>query len=220
MNAPAPGCCGPRCNIFDDKTARDELRSYRENGPDAQERELLSVLEREGLQGATALDIGAGVGAIGHALVAAGVTRVTDIDGSPAFLAVAKEEAERLGTVERWRFQEGDYVAVAGAIGPADVVTLGRVLCCYQDWRELVAASTARTMRLYGVVYPVSRWWIRLGATIANPVIGFFTKAQAQRISVHPDREVDAAIRAAGFERIHLGRGFFWQTVVYRRVAA
>jgi len=213
-----PGCCPPRYNVFDDREARGKLGAYRKSGPDAQSRELVGILEQQGIEGATAVEIGAGIGAIGHALVAAGVGRLTDIDGSPAFLAAAREEAERQGTADRWQFIEGDYVALADEIGPAEVVTLGRVLRCYADWRELVAASTAQTRRLYGLVYPVSRWWIRALAALANAVVGLFRPGDG--VYVHPDRQVDAAVRAAGFEPIHARRGLFWQTVVYRRVGA
>ena len=204
--------------MFDERTAADELRSYRRKGPDAQSRELVSVLEREGLTGATAVDIGAGIGTIGHGLVAAGVSQLTDVDGSPAYLAAARDEATRLGTQDRWRFMEGDYVALADEIGPVEVMTLGRVLCCYEDWGTLVAASTARTRRLYGVDYPVSRWWIRALSTLANAVARLFSRPS--RLHAHPDRQVDGAIRAAGFEPIHLRKGLLWQTAVYRRVAA
>jgi len=216
MTSSGPGCCGPQYSVFDDRIVRGELRAYRRKGPDAESRELVAVLERAGLQGATAVDIGAGIGAIGHGLVAAGVSHVTDVDGSPAFLAAARQEAERLGTDERWRFMEGDYVGMADEIGPVEVMTLGRVVCCYNDWRALVTSSTAHTRRLYGLVYPVSRWWIRMGAALANAVLGIFT--QRLHIYIHPDRQVDAAIRAAGFERIHARRGLFWQTAAYRRL--
>jgi 16S rRNA G966 N2-methylase RsmD len=194
------------------------MEDYRKNGPDAESRELVDVLVQQGIEGATAVDIGSGIGAIGHALVAAGIAQLTDVDGSPAFLAAARDEAARLGREERWQFVEGDYVALADEIGPAEVMTLGRVVCCYEDWRGLVAASTARTHRLYGLVYPVSRWWIRAGATLANAVVGLFRPGD--RIYIHPDQEVDAAVRAAGFEAIHARRGTFWQTAVYRRIAA
>ncbi len=217
MSRPDPSCCRPRYAVFDERTAHEELETYRQEGPDTESSDLVAVLERQGLEGATALDIGSGVGTIGHGLVAAGVTHLTDVDGSPSYLAVAREEAERRGTAERWAFREGDFVALAGEIGPADVVTLGRVLCCYADWRSLVSASTARALRLYGVVYPISRWWLRLGAAIANPL--FRLTRQTSRIFIHPDREVDAAIRAAGFERIHARRGLVWQSAAYRRIA-
>lgn len=218
MTCPNPSCCPPRYNVFDDREVRSKLESYRKDGPDRESRELVDVLVQQGIEGATAVDIGSGVGAIGHALVAAGVTQLTDVDGSPAFLTAARQEAERLGTADRWRFLEGDYVALADDIGPAEVVTLGRVVCCYADWRELVAASTARTRRMYGLVYPVSRWWLRAGATLANLVVGLFRPGD--RIYIHPDRQVDAAVRAAGFEPIHARRGMFWQIAVYRRVTA
>ncbi len=215
---PEPGCCRPRYSVFDEKLARDDLASYREKGPDPQSRELLSALQHEGLEGLRAVDIGSGVGTIGHGLVASGVVHLTDVDGSPAYLAAARDEAERRGTADRWEFREGDYVTLADDIGPADVVTLGRVVCCYADWRGLVTASTARAERLYGLVFPVSRWWLRLAATLVNPVLRL---ARRQfRLYIHPDREVDAAIRAAGFQLVHRRRGRIWQSAVYRRSAS
>jgi magnesium-protoporphyrin O-methyltransferase len=217
MTSPQPRCCRPQYSVFDEEIALEDLEAYRQDGADPQSLELLVALQREGLDGMRAVDIGAGVGVIGHGLVDAGVVHLTDVDGSPAYLAAAREEAERRGTVDRWEFREGDYVRLAGDIGPAQVVTLGRVLCCYADWRALVAASTARAERLYGVVYPVSRWWLRLAATVANPL--FRLTRRSFRIYVHPDRAVDAAIRAAGFERIHARRWIVWQTAVYRRVS-
>lgn len=218
MSCPGPGCgCEPRYSILDDRLVRGELSVYRRNGPDRQSRELVAVLAREGLDGAKTVDIGAGIGGIGHGLVAAGAAEVTDIDGSPAYLAAAREEAERVGTADRWRFLEGDYVARADEIGPVDVVTLGKVLCCYEDWRELVAASTAHARRLYGLVYPVSRWWAHAAALVLNPLARLFMRRF--RFFVHPEDEVDAAVRAAGFERIHAHRGLFWQVAAYRRIA-
>lgn len=218
MTSPQPGCCGPRYSVFDEGIAREELEAYRRDGADPQSLDLLDALTREGIEGASAVDIGAGVGTIGHGLVAAGVAHLTDVDGSPAYLAAARAEASRRGTLERWEFREGDYVTLAGDIGPAEVVTLGRVLCCYEDWRGLVAASTTGTHRLYAVVYPVSRWWLRVGASIANPL--FRLMRRTFRIYIHPDRAVDAAIRAAGFERIHARRWMVWQTAVYRRISS
>jgi predicted TPR repeat methyltransferase len=213
-----PSCCRPPYSVFDEKIADEDLRVYRDEGPDELTRELVSVLERHGLEGASAVDIGSGVGAIGHALVAAGVSHLTDVDGSPAYLAAARAEAERLGTLDRWTFREGDYVQLANEVGPADVVTLGRVVCCYADWRGLVRTSSTNARRLYGLVFPVSRWWLRLAATLANPL--FRLARRTFRIYVHPDREIDAVILAAGFERIHHRRGLVWQATVYRRVGA
>jgi hypothetical protein len=34
---------------------------------------------------------------------------------------------------------------------------------------------------------------------------------------VHPERAIDNRVRAAGFERRMLHRGWLWQTVVYER---
>lgn len=202
--------------MFDEGIAREDLEAYREDGVDPQTADLLAALTREDLEGTSAVDIGAGVGAIGHGLVAAGVAHLTDVDGSPAYIDAARAEAERQGTLDRWEFREGDYVHLAEEVGSADVVTLGRVICCYADWEPLVHASTAHAGRLYAVVYPVSRWWLRLAATVANPILRLTRKTFF--LYVHPDRKVDAAIRAAGFEQVHARRWVVWQTAVYRRI--
>ena len=47
--------------------------------------------------GATLLDIGGGVGAIRHELLAAGATSVTSVDASGPYLDAARSESKRRG---------------------------------------------------------------------------------------------------------------------------
>src|SRR5207245_1276220 len=79
---------------------------------------------RRGVIGKTALDIGAGVGAVHIALLSAGAVSATDVDVSAAYLKAAQSEATRLGFAERTRYVHGDFVQQAENIEPADVVTL------------------------------------------------------------------------------------------------
>jgi predicted TPR repeat methyltransferase len=208
-------CCGCQ-DVFDDRTARRDLRRYRRRGPSKSTRMLLEALAREGVAGATVLDIGGGVGAIQHELMAAGAARAVGVDASPAYAKVAGEEAARRGHADRVEERVGDFVALAETVEPADIVTLDRVICCYGDMEALVGRSAERSRRLYGLVYPRESWWVRLGLRLAN--LAMRMRGSAFRAYAHRTSAVDAAARASGLERRLVRRaGPVWQVVVYGR---
>lgn len=216
---PRDPCCRPDYDaMFDEPTVRRELADYRHRGAQGPTRRLIEAIRAEGVEGAALLDVGGGVGAIGHELVAAGASRLTAVDLSHHYLDAARDEAKDRGYADRAEFHYGDFVDLAAEIGEVDVVTLDRVLCCYRDWRSLVSASTAKARRLYGLVYPVDRPWWRAAAVAGNLILRVMRSDF--RFHVHPDRAVDAFIRSVGFDRRYRRRGLIWQTVVYRRVAA
>ena len=212
----SPDCCRPDYDaLFDDRAARRELSAYWRNGADGTTGRLLDAIRAEGVEGASVLDIGGGVGVIGLELLAAGAASLTDVDASGPYLAAARTEIERRGFGDRTRFHHGDFVALADKVPDADVVTLDRVVCCYLDWEALVDRSLERARRLFGLVYPIDRWWMRWSVGLMRSVGRVF--GQAMPFSVHPDRKVDARIRAAGFVPVVAHRGIAWQTVLYRR---
>ena len=114
------------------------------------------------------LDIGGGVGAIEHELLESGVQSATDVDASKAYLRAAREEAQRRGLAERVSYQHGNFVDLAAQVPDADIVTLDRVICCYDDMEKLVDLSAARARRFYGLVYPRDTWLARLAVKIIN----------------------------------------------------
>ena len=213
-----PGCACARGNEFGERQARRELRRYRAKGPDRTTGWLIEGLAAGGVDGRTVLDIGAGVGAVHQALLAAGAASAVDVDGSPAYQAAARTEAGRLGTLERVRYETGDFVELAPAIEPADLVALDRVVCCYPDMVALVSLSVARARRRYGLVYPRDTWWIRAGAAVLNGL----ARLSRQRIRawVHRTAEVEAIVAAAGFVPRLRRKGLFWQVVVFERASA
>jgi len=140
--------------FYNARQAASELRNYRNRGPIPSTRMLIDALKAEGVQGATLIDIGGGIGAIQHELLAAGVAHVTSIDASHAYIQSAQEESQRRGLTGRVTYHHGDFVELADTIPPADIVTLDRVINVYQDWKRLVQLSAVRARRLYGLVYP------------------------------------------------------------------
>ena len=213
-----PGdCCKPDYDVhFDAESARKDLLGYRQDGPDGSTRRLLDVLIAEGVTDATVLDIGGGVGAVQLELLAAGAARALDVDASASYLAVAEAEARERGFAGRTAYRHGDFVQLADEIEPADVVTLDRVICCYPDVRSLVSQSASRALRLYGLVYPVDRWWTRGVARIMN----FLDRVGRSdyRMHIHSQALVDRLIREAGLEPLYRHAGKVWQTAVYTRV--
>jgi hypothetical protein len=127
-------------------------------------------------------------------------------------------EAERRGFGDRAAHRYGDFVELADEVEPADIVTLDRVICCYADMPALVGRSVERARRLYALVYPVDRWWIRLIVGVGNGVLRLFR--QSFRFHVHATRAVDRLIRSHGFERRLHHRGVVWQTFLYSRSPA
>lgn len=214
---PQSCCTGDYDRLFNEKAARDDLESYRRHGPRGSTERLIDAIRTMGVDGATLIDIGGGVGVIQHELLAAGAAASIDVDASHAFLAAAREEAVRRGFGDRAAHRYGDFVELAPEVEPADLVTLDRVICCYPDMTALVSASASRARRAYGLVFPVDRWWIRLGARFGNVLARLF--CGTFRAHIHPTREVDAVVRSHGFEPAMHHRGLVWQTIVYRRVA-
>ena len=201
---------------FDKKRAARELESYRSRGPvNPTTRAMIQLLRRAGVMGSTLLDIGGGIGAIQYDLLAAGAQGVTAIDASSAYQQAAREEAERRGVSARIDFRLGDFVALAGEVAAADVVTLDRVVCCYPEMEPLVRLSAERCRRLYGLSYPRYRWPVRAVVAIEN----FFRRLFGNpfRSFVHSVDAMDALIRSAGFAPLNKVRTFAWEIAVYER---
>lgn len=204
--------------LFNDKTATRELNDYRQNGPGKTTRWLIEALKAEEGDDLTLLDIGGGIGAIQHELLGAKVsTKATHIDASTAYIAAAKQEAERQGHADRITYRHGDFVELAPEISAADIVTLDRVICCYPDMPALVGLSSERAGKFYGVVLPRDTWWTRLGGHLFNFV--WWLIRHPYRFFVHPIDAVEAVLRQNGLERRFYRKSFLWYVAVYSRGA-
>ena len=210
-------CCTGLTEQFDERHARRDLRRYRRRGVRRSTRALLDALLGEGVEGATLLDIGGGIGAIQHALLESGAAETTDVDVSRAYIASAREEGARRKTLNRMRFHTGDFVELASSLGAADIVTLDRVICCYPDAARLVGASTHKAARLYGLVFPRSGGAMRLAAAMANALLAL--RGSSFRIHIHDTATIDGLVRSAGFEPSARSNTVLWQVFLYRRAA-
>ena len=212
----------PQCQgidaFFDAREAQCDLARYRKNGPDRTTRMLLDAVEAEGVEGRSLLDIGGGVGAIQHELIAAGLASAVSVDASRAHLEVARQEAERRGHAERIQQRFGDFVDLAPEVEAADIVTLAAVICCYHDVEKLVGLSSAKAKRMYAVVYPRDNWPFKLLVRLVNML--FWIMRAKGRLFVHPTAVVEGLVTGNGLRRTYYRKSGSWQVAVFTRRAA
>lgn len=204
--------------VMDNRTAAKDLERYRKDGPQDTTKILLDALVPLGVQGLRLLDIGGGAGALQHELLQAGVEQVTSVDASSAYLRAAREEAERQGHGQRIHQHHGDFVDVADELQPANIVTLDRVVCCYDDMPGLVDNSTRLASKYYGIVYPKDSWWMRAFTWIGN--LYYRLRRSQFRMFAHPNAAIEQRIKASGLKRIFSRTTSIWKIHLYQRASA
>ncbi len=208
-------CCKITNDQFGKDTAEADLKEYRRKGPAKQTRLILDAVRSLRLKDASLLDVGGGVGAIYHELLADSVSRATHVDASSAYLAAAREEAERRGNAGRVEFVHADFTDAAPDLPQADVVTLDRVVCCYPDYRGLLKAAAGRSRRALALSYPREGWHIKSVMWLMNLFLRL--TRDPFRVFVHPVEKMDALLQAEGMSRISLKKLFVWEVALYQR---
>lgn len=202
---------------FNDAIARRDLERYRTRGPDSTTRLLRDAILRAG-NGKTVLDVGAGIGALRFELLAAGAERVTAVEAAPAYIATAREESRRRSLSHRVELVHGDFLAVAGDVMQADVVTMDRVVCCYPAYRPLLEAALQRSRRLLAFSYPRDRWYVRVSVEMQN--LGRALFRNPFRGFVHSAQGMEALLAHHGFRRMQRRETLKWSADLYVRTDA
>jgi SAM-dependent methyltransferase len=210
-------CCDEELALigYDGREADKDLAAWRRRGPPPTTQELIEVIRTKGVDGATVLDVGAGVGAVHVALLDAGAARAIDVDASREYIAAARAEAERRGLVDRVTYRYGDLVELAADLPPADIVTLDSVICCYPYLPALTAAVMSVSPRLVGFTYPRDVWWMRAYMRLYNLVHAL--RRSPARYFAYRHRQLSDLMAAGAYVEIHDGGIAVWRVVVYAR---
>ena len=176
---------------------------------------MVAFLDARGVEGATVLEIGGGVGEIGLELLKRDAARVVNLELSAAY----EEEAKRLfrehGLEERANWRLHDIAADPDAIEPADIVVLHRVVCCYPDYRRLLGAAADHARRSVIFSYPPRNLLSRLFVAGANLLTRAFR--EEFRAFVHPPSAMLAVLEERGFRRVLGCRTLVWQIAGFER---
>jgi 2-polyprenyl-3-methyl-5-hydroxy-6-metoxy-1,4-benzoquinol methylase len=207
------GCCNRCEGFFGDRFARRVAARYRRKGLDATGRRIVEYLASRGLEDATVLEVGGGIGELQLELLERGAARTVNLELSSAY----EHEAGKLihergyeGRVDR-RLHD---IALA-PVEPADVVVLNRVVCCYPDYERLLAAAADHARRV--VIYsfpprnPLSR------ALVAAENLAFRLRGLEFRTFTHPPRRMRAVLERKGLRQTFSRRGVPWRIAALER---
>ena len=208
--------------MFDARRARKDMRAYCKRGARGATRRLLDAvrvsMRERGMVDFTHLDIGGGVGVLQHELARDGAVQTTAVDASRPYLELLRQAAAERGYEARQRRIEGDFTEVADSVGPATVVTLDKVICCYPDMVTLVRASARKATVLYGIVVPRDTAWVRGGVGIGNWFLRRALRWQF-RAFAHSHRAIDRLCAEEGLNLDRDDPGVLWCVRLYRRAA-
>ena len=211
---PCSCCAGESLEIFGEKSARRALRRYLRKGLGGTDAELIAAWATErGLDGATVVEVGGGIGQIQAELVRRGAERGTVVEVVDGYAGPARELADALGIADRSAFALADLLETPEAVAPADVVVLRRVVCCSPDGPALLEAAASRTLRTLLVSYPRDRAAVRFVVRLQNAALALVRKRF--RVFVHSPEELRRAAWRHGLELTRSDRGAVWETVEF-----
>jgi magnesium-protoporphyrin O-methyltransferase len=210
-------CCNPRgCDrFFTPRQARRAAKRYREKGLDKTARRIVAFIERRGIEGATVLEVGGGVGELQIELLKRGAARTVNLELSPGY----EEEATRLlreaGIEDRAERRLHDIASDPESVEPADVVVLHRVVCCYPDYERLLGAVAEHARRLLVFSYPPRNHVSRLVIGAQNLL--FRLRRNEFRTFAHPPARMIAVLEERGLRRAYMHHPVIWQIAGFER---
>jgi 2-polyprenyl-3-methyl-5-hydroxy-6-metoxy-1,4-benzoquinol methylase len=201
--------------MFDGRFARRMASRYRRRGLDRTAGRMVDLLAESGLEGATVLEIGGGVGEIHVELLRRGAASATALELSPAY----EEEAARLlaeaGLTDRVRRRLTDIASDPAAVEPADVVVLHRVVCCYPDYAKLLGAAADHARRVLVFSHPPRNVVSR--AVVATQNLFLRLGGREFRVFAHPPAAMRAVLADHGLRAVPAPGGRLWRVTAATR---
>ncbi|MFP5346200.1 MAG: SAM-dependent methyltransferase [Actinomycetes bacterium] len=212
------GCCDRRAyeRMFGPRFAHHRARRYRRRGLDRAARDMVDFVQERGLQGASVLEIGGGVGELHVELLRRGAARAVNLELSGSYEDDAARLLGDLGLAARVDRRLLDLVEDPQAVEPADVVVLHRVVCCYPDYVRLLSAASGRARRLLVFSYPRTGPVTSAVVALQNAVLRLLRSSF--RTFAHPPEAMLAVLAEHGL-RLEVARhGAVWQVAGLERV--
>ena len=209
-------CCDPHGydDVFDVAFARRLAKRYRRNGLDRTAGRMVEALTDRGVDGATVLEIGGGIGDIQIELLKHGAARTVNVELSSAYEADAAELVRAAGLADRAHRRVVNIAATPDVVDSADLVVMHRVVCCYPDYALLLAAAADHARRLLVFSYPPGNIVARLLVGMENLIRRI--RRRPFRSFVHDPSRMLAILHDHGLRTSVLHRGA-WQIALAER---
>ncbi|MEA5456018.1 SAM-dependent methyltransferase [Sinomonas sp. JGH33] len=200
--------------IFDSRFSGAIAKRYGQRGLRAPERRIVDFLAGTGIDGATVLEVGGGVGEIQLELLKRGAARAVNLELSGGYEEDALRLIEQAGFGGRIERRLGVDLAEEGhGIEAADVVVLHRVVCCYADYAKLLTAAAGHARRALVFSYPTANLPSRAFIRLMNALIA--ASGRSFRGFIHPPAAMIDVLRSQGLEP-----SFRWNSPVWHVVGA
>jgi 2-polyprenyl-3-methyl-5-hydroxy-6-metoxy-1,4-benzoquinol methylase len=203
--------------FFNQRFARRLANRYRKRGLDKTAQTMVQFLHGLGLEGASVLEVGGGVGEIQIELLQAGAAHAQNLELSPAYEQQARTLAAQAGVQGRLDWRIHDLAQDPGAVAPADLVVLHRVVCCYPDYQRLLAAAADHARRALVFSYPPRNLLSRAFYGVFNLVMRL--TQSSFRGFAHPPGAMLAVLEDHGLRRTYRCHSRIWQIASLVRVS-
>ena len=190
-------------------------KRYRKRGLDKTAERMVEFLEQRGIEGATVLEVGGGVGEIQIELLKRGASQAVSLELSSAYDTEAERLLREAGLEGRVERRLHDIASEPEGVAPADVVVLHRVVCCYPDYALLLGAAAEHARRLVVFSYPPRNAVSRLIIAAENLIFGFLRKEY--RSFAHPPAAMLGVLGDCGFRSTFSHHGHMWQVAGLER---
>src|SRR3954452_20883576 len=204
-------CCDPRgCDaFFGERFARRVAKRYRRRGLDRTAQRIVVFLPERGIEGATVLEIGGGVGEIQVELLKRGARRAVNLELSGAYEREARALLDEAGLADRVARRMVDIAVAPESVERADAVVLNRVVCCYPDYERLLGAAADRAGLLLVFSYPRRNPMTRFFVTAQN--LAFRVMRREFRTFAHPPARMVEVLAARGLRPAYGEKQAVWQ---------
>jgi 2-polyprenyl-3-methyl-5-hydroxy-6-metoxy-1,4-benzoquinol methylase len=184
-------------------------KRYRKRGLDKTARRMVEFLEQRGIEGATVLEIGGGVGEIQIELLKRGAAGAVNLELSPAYDEEAEQLLREAGLEDKAERHLYDLAVGRNGVEPADVVVLHRVVCCYPDYERLLRAAAEHARRVIVFSYPPRNAVSR--AAVAGQNLAYALLRRQFRTFAHPPSAMLAVLDGCGLQLTFAHHGLVWQ---------
>jgi 2-polyprenyl-3-methyl-5-hydroxy-6-metoxy-1,4-benzoquinol methylase len=214
------GCCDRDAydTVFSDRFARRVARRCGKRGLDRTRRRLVDFLTAHGIEDATVLEIGGGVGELHVELLRRGARTATNLEISTSYEEQAAGLLEGSGLQDRVTRRFLDIAISPDEVEPADVVVLHRVVCCYPDYERLLSAAASHARQLLVFSHPPRSLPVRASFHLDNLVRRL--RRNHFRAFVHPPEAMVAVVESQGLIGGYRHRGLFWTVEGFERPAS